>query len=67
MVEAGLGISLSNYIESKERSAGGSVRLMELLPPQNVEIGIAMPPDSSISPAARKFCDFAMKYIDEII
>lgn len=66
MVEAGLGISLSNYIESKERSARSNVRLLELSPPQNVEIGIAMPPEDSISPAARKFCDFAMKYIDEI-
>ena len=34
MVEAGLGVSLSNYIETKERSAGKSVKLLELNPPQ---------------------------------
>lgn len=67
MVEAGLGISLSNYIESKERSEGKSVRLMELDPPQIVEIGIAAPPETFISPAARKFRDFAMNYIESII
>lgn len=66
MVEAGLGVSLSNYIESKERSSGKSVKLMELNPPQNVEIGIATPADDFISPAAKKFRDFAMKYIDGI-
>ncbi len=67
MVEAGLGVSLSNYIESKERSEDKSVCLMELDPPQIVEIGIATPADEFISPAAKKFRDFAMKYIDEII
>ena len=66
MVEAGLGVSLSNYIESKERSEDKSVRLMELDPPQIVEIGIATPSDALISPAAKKFRDFAMKYINEI-
>ena len=63
MVEAGLGVSLSNYIESKERSSGKSVKLMELDPPQIVEIGIAAPNDEYISPAARKFKEFAMGYI----
>lgn len=67
MVEAGLGISLSNHIETKERSEGKSVRLKELDPPQIVEIGIATPPDEFISPAARKFRDFAMQYVDELI
>lgn len=66
MVEAGLGVSLSNYIESKERSEDKSVRLMELDPPQIVEIGIATPSDTLISPAAKKFRDFAMKYINDI-
>lgn len=67
MVEAGLGVSLSNYIESKERSEDKSVHLMELDPPQIVEIGIATPPDALISPAAKKFRDFAMNYISDII
>ena len=67
MVEAGLGVSLSNYIESKERSEDKSVRLMELNPPQIVEIGIATPTEAFISPAAKKFRDFAMKYIGDIM
>lgn len=67
MVEAGLGVSLSNYIESKERNEGKSVRFMELEPPQIVEIGIATPTDAFISPAAKKFRNFAMKYIEDIM
>jgi len=66
MVEAGLGVSLSNYIESKERSSGENVCLIELDPPQIVEIGIVMPADEMISPAAEKFRDFAMNYIGDI-
>ncbi len=66
MVEAGLGVSLSNYIESKERSSGENVCLIELEPPQIVEIGIVMPADKVISPAAVKFRDFAMNYIGDI-
>ena len=66
MVEAGLGVSLSNYIESKERSSGENVCLLELEPPQIVEIGIVMPADEVISPAAEKFRDFAMNYIGSI-
>jgi len=66
MVEAGLGVSLSNYIESKERSSGENVCLMELEPPQIVEIGIATPADEVISPAAEKFRTFAMNYIGDI-
>lgn len=66
MVEAGLGVSLSNYIESKERSSGNSVCLKKLSPPQNVEIGIAMPPKECISPAAKIFFDFALQYVEEI-
>ena len=66
MVEAGLGVSLSNYIESKERSLGENVCLIELDPPQIVEIGIAMPVNEVISPAAEKFRNFAMNYIQHI-
>lgn len=67
MVEAGLGVSLSNYIESKERSDGKKVCLMGLEPPQMVEIGIATPIDMLISPAAKKFRDFAINYVDDIV
>ena len=67
MVEAGLGVSLSNYIESKERSSGENVCLIELDPPQIVEIGIITHIDEVISPVARKFRGFVMGYIEDII
>ena len=67
MVEAGLGVSLSNYIESKERSSGENVCLIELDPPQIVEIGIITHIDEVISPVARKFREFVMGYIEDII
>lgn len=63
MVEAGLGVSLSNYIESKERSRDKSVKLMKLKPAQIVEIGIATPKDENLSPAAKRFKKFAMGYL----
>lgn len=66
MVEAGLGVSLSNYLEAIEREGDKNVRLMRLDPPQLVEIGIASPDNDHISPAARKFKEFAMRFADEL-
>lgn len=61
MVGAGLGVSLSNLIESKERSRDKSVRLMEVEPRQMVEIGIATPKPENLSPVAKRFKEFAME------
>lgn len=66
MVEAGLGVSLSNYIESKEWGEWKSVNLIGLDPPQVVEIGIVTPTDTFISPAAKRFRDFAMERVVDI-
>lgn len=66
MVEAGLGVSLSNYIEAKERESKGGIKLMTLEPSQIVEIGIATPKEENTSPAAAKFKEFAMKYIEKL-
>jgi len=66
MVEAGLGVSLSNFIEAKERESKGGIKLMKLDPPQIVEIGIATPKIENISPAAAKFREFAMKYLKKL-
>lgn len=66
MVEAGLGVSISNYIESKERSSGENVCLIELDPQQIIEIGVITPVDEAISPAARKFREFVMSCIEDI-
>lgn len=38
MVEAGLGIGLNNYMNSKDRT--GDVRILPLIPEQTIEIGI---------------------------
>lgn len=67
MVEAGLGVSLSNHIESKERSEGKNVRIMELEPPQIVDIGIATPIEELLSPAARTFREFAMEFVSDMV
>lgn len=67
MVEAGLGVSLSNYIEAREREQDKGVRLLPLDPPQMVAIGIATPHPDRISPAARKFRDFAALFTKELL
>ena len=64
MVEAGLGVSLSNRVEAAERAAVGNVKLLELEPPYLVEIGIAMSDDDKSSPAAGKFKAYAMENIN---
>lgn len=67
MVEAGLGVSLSNYIEAKERERDQGVKLLPLDPPQLVEIGIATPRPDRISPAAKIFRDFAARFTSELL
>lgn len=57
MVEAGLGISLYNALTAQKWT--GHVRILPLDPPQTVSIGIAVPRDDLMSPAARKFSFFA--------
>jgi len=62
MVEAGLGISMNNALNS--RLWAGNVKFLPLDPPQLVEIGIAT--DPAISPAAQRFLDFARPYFKEL-
>jgi len=64
MVEAGLGMSLNNSINTK--NLNGAVSVLPLLPPQKVEIGIAIPFHASLSPAATKFIEFAKANISEL-
>ena len=63
MVEAGLGTSLNNSINTKDLR--GAVVVLPILPPQVVEIGLAIPLNPSISPAANKFIDFSKAHISE--
>lgn len=56
MVEAGLGIALVNGLIAG--TLLGNVVFRPLDPPQYVEIGVATPPEDTMSPAARRFLAF---------
>lgn len=59
MVEAGLGVTLTNRLWAKSLSS--HVAVLPLDPPEKIDIGIATPPKSSMSPAAKMFSVFAEK------
>lgn len=56
MVEAGLGITLTNRFLA--RSFSGNVVSRPLDPPYKIEVGIALPARRGLSPAARRFAAF---------
>ena len=58
MVEAGLGVSLSNNLW--DDSLTGSVAALRLDPPVKIDIGLATPPLDMVAPAVRCF----IKYIE---
>lgn len=62
MVEAGLGLSMNNAING--RLWAGNVKILPLVPPQTVEIGIAA--QSTFSPAAQRFFTFMEPYFAAI-
>ena len=64
LVEAGLGDSLVNGLIAEHW--GGRVVKLPLDPPQTVEIGIAVPEKSALSPAAKYFLEFAMDRISDL-
>lgn len=57
MVAAGLGITCTNAIIGESFKEG--VRYLPLYPKQPVEIGIAIPGKKELSPAAKRFAEFA--------
>lgn len=59
MVEAGLGICLIN--ELGVSTLHGDTVALPLDPPQFFDVGIALPADKSLSPAAKRFVEFAVK------
>lgn len=63
LVEAGLGISIVNSLHNDEISSG--VKALSLSPREYVEIGIAVPDKSHISPVAKKFRDFARERMEK--
>ena len=64
MVESGLGVALMNEIAMG--SWQGKVRAVPIDPPEIISIGFIYQSDGNISPAARKFIDFALEYSSEI-
>lgn len=64
LVESNLGVSLVNGLIAKTLTA--DVLYKSIDPKQIIEIGIAYPKKSIISPAALKFLEFSKKYIYEI-
>ncbi len=61
MVEAGLGVSMNNGFTAMKWT--GTVVSVPLKPARNIEIGIASPIKSEISPAANCFLKFALEHI----
>lgn len=57
MAAAGLGVTCTNAIIGEAFTEG--VTYLPLQPPQFVEIGMAMPPEKEMSPAARRFSEYA--------
>lgn len=62
MVEAGLGVALVNDLIAGMLT--GNVVFRPLEPPQYVEIGIATPPEDSMSPAAKRFLAFVRENME---
>ena len=62
MVEAGLGVALVNDLIAGMLT--GQVVFRPLEPPQRVEIGIATPPEDSMSPAAKRFLAFVRENLE---
>ena len=64
MVESGLGVALMNGMSMG--SWHGRVRAVPIEPPELVSIGFICQSDVNISPAARRFIDFALEYSSEM-
>ena len=61
MVEAGLGVTLTSALLASTWS--GNVKTVPLDPPQTINIGVAIPTEDAISPAAKSFMELAVKYL----
>lgn len=64
MVEAGLGITLTNELYSE--MLPGAITALPLEPVRTVDVGIAIPRAEKCSPAVKKFIEFADKYYETI-
>ena len=59
MVAAGLGIACTNAIIAEAFTGG--VRYLPLRPKRIIEIGMATPDAEVMSPAAKRFAEFALQ------
>ena len=64
MVRAGLGITLLNDILTADLADG--VAVLPLDPPQSVHLGIALPAEEHVSPAAKRFITYALNRLPEL-
>ena len=64
MVRAGLGITLLNDILTADLADG--VAVLPLDPPQSVHLGIALPEEEHVSPAAKRFITYALNRLPEL-
>ena len=64
MVEAGLGVTTVNGVSINQWH--GNVTALPISPSYNVPIGIAVPETERISPAAKRFRDFALVFLKNI-
>lgn len=64
MVEAGLGVSLTNKLLAE--NIHGNAAVVPLKPSQSIDIGIAIPQENIISPATKTFVKFAEEFIHEL-
>ena len=64
MVRAGLGITLLNDILTADLADG--VAVLPLDPPQSVHLGIALPEEEHVSPAAKRFITYALDRLPEL-
>ena len=65
MVEAGLGITLTNELYSQLNP--GVIEALPLEPNEKVNVGIAVPKEEKQSPALKKFIEFAEKYYEAVL
>jgi len=63
MVEADLGVSLSNRLEVSD--FGGNVTLLKTEPPINLEIGILQNASKDMTVAAKRFLSFILERIKD--
>ncbi len=61
MVEQGLGLVITNELITKGRV--NQMKVLPLDPPQSINLGVAFPSDTQLTPAAAKFIEYAKTII----